>query len=141
MNTWHELAWNALLTLCVAAVPVLVVRFGRLLSSLNGRLEAAAQHRRVTDHVDMVARLLDLCRTLVLDATTAAVQTLVQDAKAAGTWSPQLAQQVKGDVLMAVRAKLGPDAVAIAGDLKLDLVAILDDMVESSVFRLARLKP
>jgi len=141
MNIWQQLAWNVFVTILIAIVTVLATMAGRYLATGIARLDAEAEQKLNAHQAGMVRHLLDLSRTLVQDAVEAAAQTLVLDAKSAGTWSPQLAEQVKGDVLAAVRAKLGPDLTNLASEFKLDLTAILDDMVETSVLQLAWSKP
>lgn len=141
MTIWQQFAWNALLTLLLPVVPLLVTLLGKLMNAIIAGLEAEAQRKLSASRAETTIRYLELCRTLVLDAVTAAAQTVVQDAKAAGSWSPDLANQVKCDVLSVVKAKLGPDNQALAAQLNLDLAPILDDMIEAGVLHLARHGP
>ena len=119
--------------LLVAVVTALVsAAVPKLKVWLNNHLSA----QQATVANDVLSGLASITQSVVQNFT----QTVVSDAKAAGTWTPELMAQVKADAVKAVQSQ-GSALVALGNKVIGDVPALIGTLVEQAVAQQKNVQP
>lgn len=120
---------EALVNLAVAVVIALSTALTALIGVWTQRLRTKIQSEKATEYLGL---LEDLTRNTV----EAVQQTIVGDLKTAGKLDQYTAEKVKTDAIQSVLAQLGAAKTVAARKVLGDLEEIVDQMLESQVFRM-----
>jgi hypothetical protein len=116
---------QALAGLLVAVVTALVsAAVPKLKAWMNNHLSA----QQATVANDVLTGLASITQSVVQNFT----QTVVNDAKTTGTWTPELMAQVKADAVKAVQSQ-GSTLVTLGNKVIGDVPALIGTLVEQAV--------
>jgi hypothetical protein len=102
--------------------------FAYLVPRLQKMIDAHVNAKTATVANSVIAGLSSIAQAVVQDFN----QKVVADAKAAGAWTPQLAQSVKADAIAAVKSQ-GAALVALGKSVSVDVEPLIESLIEQAV--------